>query len=258
MVASRHPDGLLLRADAELSLRARDLDADDDAVDVPALEPLPVEVLPVELSQVSAGFGSHVLFQNLDLRVRPGDWVSVRGPSGSGKSTLMSLVSGLVDPLGGVIRVAGQAWTDRARSERAALRRRWLAAMPQQPSLLERMSVAENLTMTAAVRGGPSSPELASATLERLGLAELADQPASQLSGGERQRLSLARLLVSSAPTLVLDEPTSQQDEASARRVVEALQRETAAGRCLLVASHDERCFAAATVTVELGGHRAA
>jgi ABC-type lipoprotein export system ATPase subunit len=89
--------------------------------------------------------------------------------------------------------------------------------------------------------------------LGRLGLTDLRRQPASQLSGGERQRLCLARLLVTSAPTLILDEPTSQQDEASARRVVEALQAETEAGRAVVVASHDERCFQAATVTLELG-----
>lgn len=253
VVARPHPEGLLLRAGR--SSRAAPGPADRSAP-TPAVTDLPGGVMAAELSGVSAGFAGRTLFSELNLQVRPGDWVSVRGPSGSGKSTLLSLLSGLGDPLTGEVRVAGQAWTGRSRSERAELRRRWLAALPQQASLLERMSVEENLAMTTAVRGDATSPDRRSEVLHRLGLTGLRQQPASHLSGGERQRLCLARLLVTHAPTLILDEPTSQQDEASAERVVRALQAEIRAGRAVVVASHDERCFAAATVSLELGAGR--
>lgn len=250
VVARPHPEGLLLRAGRLIST-PRGATTPADAL--PPVTQLPAGAMSAELSAVTAGFGGRTLFDDLDLGVRPGDWVSVRGPSGSGKSTLLSLLCGLSDPLAGAVRIAGQDWAGRSRSERAELRRQWLAALPQQASLLERMTVVENLELTTAVRGVPTTPEGRAEVLDRLGLADLRDQPASQLSGGERQRLCLARLLVTSAPMLILDEPTSQQDEASARRVVQALRAETQAGRALVVASHDERCFQAATVTVELG-----
>ena len=72
------------------------------------------------------------------------------------------------------------------------------------------------------------------------------------LSGGERQRAALARALISSAPLLLLDEPTSQQDESSVDRVVRVLGEEVAAGRSVLTASHDPRVVSAATIVLEL------
>jgi ABC-type transport system involved in cytochrome bd biosynthesis fused ATPase/permease subunit len=76
--------------------------------------------------------------------------------------------------------------------------------------------------------------------------------PAAVLSGGERQRAALARALVSPAPLLLLDEPTSQQDEVSAAQVAAALHAAVAQGRGLVVASHDPALLAPAGTTVSL------
>lgn len=250
VVASRHPAGLVLRTAAGSDSPSQ---TDADARRGPGIEEPPAGVPTTALVEVSTGFTGRMLFRDLGLEVRARDWVAVRGPSGSGKSTLLSLLAGLTDPDSGTVRVAGQAWAGRSRDQRAELRRRWVAAMPQQSTVAERMTVAENLALTAAVRGTPAPAEVSANVLDRLGLTELSGQPASKLSGGERQRLCLARLLMSSAPILILDEPTSQQDEASAVRIVRALHDEVSAGRAVLVASHDERCFDGATATIALG-----
>ena len=147
-------------------------------------------------------------------------------------------------------------WDGQSRGARAEHRRRWLALLPQRPAMLEALTVRENLQLTAGadprrhavVSGLRPLEELA----DRLALTRLLDQPVQLLSGGERQRAALARALISSAPLLLLDEPTSQQDESSVDRVVRVLEEETAAGRSVLTASHDPRVVSAATIVLEL------
>jgi ABC-type lipoprotein export system ATPase subunit len=212
------------------------------------------------LAGVSAGFGSRTLFAHLDLTVRAGSWAAVTGPSGSGKSTLLSLITGLLDPLGGTIDVGGVGWRALSRDARSELRREWVALVPQRPSLVEALTVRENLGLTAAIRHTSATPDDLEQLADRLGLFALLDQPVSVLSGGERQRTAIARCLVAQVPLLVLDEPTSQQDDESALRTIAALQDEVAAGGAVIAASHDTRLNAEATTSVDLsqGGPYAA
>jgi peptide/nickel transport system ATP-binding protein/energy-coupling factor transport system ATP-binding protein len=227
----------------------------------PAAKQLGSEPLLV-LNDLSAGFGDNVLFTGLDLELRPpapvweppaevpGSWIVVTGPSGSGKSTLLSVVSGLVDPLAGTVAVGGVGWQSLSRDARATHRRDWIALAPQRPGLVEALTVRENLALTAAIRQAASAdPE---AVAEQLGLVPLLNQPVSLLSGGERQRTSIARCLAAQVPLLVLDEPTSQQDDESAVRTVAALQQEVDAGRSVLVATHDARLIAHADTVIDL------
>ena len=183
---------------------------------------------------MSAGFGDRMLFTGLDLELASGHWVVVTGPSGSGKSTLLALVAGLLDPLAGVVCVAGADWRPMDRPARARHRGRWVALASQRAALVEPLTVAENLRLTAEIRGVP--PTGLESVIESMGLQRLAQQPVHSLSGGERQRVSLGRCLISDAPVLALDEPTSQQDDASADLVVAALKAETTRGRAVLVA----------------------
>ena len=206
------------------------------------------------LTGVAAGWGGRTLFADLDLALRPGTWTALRGPSGSGKSTLLTLVAGLTDPRPGAVAVGGTAWAGLDRSARAAHRRRWLAYGLQRANLVETMTVAENVALAAAFRGRTVDGDEVAALGARLGLTAQLGTPAGVLSGGERQRASLARVLVSGAPVLVLDEPTSQQDDVSAARVVAALEAATRAGAAVLVASHDAGVLDRADVLLVLDG----
>lgn len=195
----------------------------------------------VELSEVAAAYSGQSLFAGLSLLLHGGDWVVVTGDSGAGKSTLLSFVAGLLDPVAGTVRIAGTSWGDLDRPARAEVRREWVAVAPQRPSLVETLTVRENLVLTWAIRGNATAAEGIEPTAARLGLTALLDQVVDQLSGGERQRVGLARCLVADVAVLVLDEPTSQQDEASAAQVIAVLQAEADAGRAILAASHDPR-----------------
>jgi len=206
----------------------------------------------VTLAEVTAGWDGRTLFEGLNLILRPGSWTALRGPSGSGRSTLLGLVAGLGDPGGGRVEVGGTAWAGLDRTARAAHRRRWLAYGLQRSDLVETMTVAENIVLAAAFRGRTVGPDDVAELAGRLGLSAQLHIPAGVLSGGERQRTSLARVLVSEAPVLVLDEPTSQQDDDSAARVVAALDLASAAGATVLLASHDPSVLDRADATLVL------
>jgi len=256
--ARRTDSGLLLvaRAPAEVV-------SDRPSASLPAPARPAHEVL-ASVTGLTAGYGDRTVLDRLDLTLRTGTWTAITGPSGSGKSTLFSVLAGLLPSRSGMVTVGDGPWDGKSRGARAEHRRRWLGLLPQRPVLLEALTVRENLELTAGIHA-PADPTVdkpAASMLtvkelaDRLALTPLLDQPVQLLSGGELQRSALARALISSAPLLLLDEPTSQQDESSVDRVVRVLGEEVAAGRSVLTASHDARVVSAATIVLELGqGH---
>ena len=224
----------------------------------------PAYAVAASVTGLTAGYGERTLLDRLDLVLRAGTWTAITGPSGSGKSTLISVLAGLLPSRSGTVTVGDGSWDAQSRSARAEHRRRWLALLPQRPAMLGALTVRENLQLTAGIRrsagtlANPTGDQPAVLTsmveglADRLALTPLLDQPVQLLSGGERQRAALARAVVSAAPLLLLDEPTSQQDESSVDRVVRVLAEEVAAGRSILTATHDPRVISAATAAPEL------
>jgi energy-coupling factor transport system ATP-binding protein len=244
--ARRTDRGLLLvpRAPAEvvLDLPARSLPAPER----------PVSEVLARVTSMTAGYGDQTVLDRLDLTLQTSTWTAITGPSGSGKTTLISVLAGLMPSRSGTVTVGDAPWDGRSRDARAEHRRRWLGLLPQRPAMLEALTVRENLQLTAGIRGSAGGHPAVEELADRLALTPVLDQPVQLLSGGELQRAALARALFSSAPLLLLDEPTSQQDESSVERVVRVLAEETAAGRSVLTASHDPRVVSAATIVLEL------
>ena len=177
------------------------------------------------------------LLRGLDLRLRRGERLGLAGPSGCGKTTLVSLLLGLRAPSRGRICLNGRDLAELP----LGIRRRLLAWVGQEALLLD-ATVAENVALGVAVE-----PARLEAALRRAGAWELVGRmggPGSRvgergarLSGGERQRLSIARAFYRDAPLLLLDEPTSQLDAETERRVGEALEG-LLADRTALVVAH--------------------
>jgi ABC-type lipoprotein export system ATPase subunit len=128
---------------------------------------------------------------------------------------------------------------------------------PQTSAFADQQSVAANVDLVRALRSEAPRDD-AEGILRALGLGDLADRPTGALSGGERQRTAVARALVVDAELIVLDEPTSQLDRATARLISRAIRERARQGACVVCASHDEELLGVADQIVDLGAAAAA
>ena len=228
----------------------------DPAIDSPvtgAAEPGEPGAEPTaRLKGVRVAYGSRVVLDGYDLDVRPATLTVVRGRSGSGKSTILRVLLGLADPDEGQVLLGGVDLSGLDRTARADLRRVVVAVSGQGGALAEPLDVEENLALARTARGLPDDPDVVAGTIDALGLHPVRGRAVRLLSGGERQRVAVARSLVVGRPLVVLDEPTSQQDEAHAELVADVLAAAAAGGAALLCATHDPVLSAAAGEVITL------
>ncbi|MET4658479.1 putative ABC transport system ATP-binding protein [Streptomyces sp. PvP037] len=152
---------------------------------------------------------------HVSLDVPRGSVTAVVGPSGSGKSSLLAVAATLVTPDSGTVAVDGTPTTGLSRGELAALRRRSIGIVFQQPNLLPSLTAAEQLQVMAGIDGRSPGRARGRALelLDAVGLADQAGRRPHQLSGGQRQRVNIARALMNDPTVLLVDEPTSALDQ---------------------------------------------
>ncbi|MFD7402963.1 ATP-binding cassette domain-containing protein [Streptomyces sp. NPDC059866] len=175
-------------------------------------------------------FGEVHALRGLDLAVAQGTVCGLLGPNGAGKTTAVRLLTTLLRPDAGSARIAGH---DLLR-EPAAVRRR-IGLTGQYASVDGDLTGRENLRLFARLHRVRGSAERAGELLDRFGLTEAADRPASTYSGGMRRRLDLAASLVRRPDVLFLDEPTTGLDPASRNRIWDAVRELTADGTTVLL-----------------------
>ncbi len=195
------------------------------------------------------------VFEGIDLELRAGELVCVAGRSGSGKTTLLHIAAALIVPTSGVVRWRRVDPAELGDAERSALRREMLGIVFQEAGLIGTLTAAENVALPGLPAGlGRDARRRARELLELVGVAGRANHFPSQLSGGERQRVGIARALFADPPVLIVDEPTANLDRRTADAIIELLASIRAAGRGLLVASHDAHLIARADRVVALDG----
>lgn len=179
----------------------------------------------------------------VDLEVPEGVLWVLEGPSGSGKTTLLGLLGGMVAPTAGEVTVLGDDVTHLRDHHRTRLRRERIGFVFQDLSLIDGMTVLENVTLPLVPLGGarPDDRERARKLLERFGLKAQIEARAERLSGGQRQRAAIARALILSPRVLLLDEPTAHLDSENAREVVDLLSELRDEGTTIVAATHDPR-----------------
>ena len=168
-----------------------------------------------------------VVFDDLNLEVRKGEFVALVGESGTGKTTLLHLLAALDTPTRGEVYFMGRGLNEFRQEERAAYRNVQVGFVWQMHYLLPEFSALENVVIPQLIRGCElsSARERARELLGEVGLANAGARRVGELSGGEQQRVALARALANQPSLLLADEPTGSLDQRTAQRVIELLER---------------------------------
>lgn len=214
--------------------RSPTADANSDAVPM---------VARIEARSLGHGFpGGTRLFEGVSFRFTRGDIVAICGPSGSGKSTLLSILAGWEHPLEGTVNRNGITSTG------------WVF---QNPHGVAARTAQDHVAFPLLTKGHSRREAniQAQKVLGSFGLSDVAHQPFRELSGGEAQRLMLARAVCIAPDLLLVDEPTAQLDQTTARTVNSTLQRIADGGSIVLIATHDRGTRDACAYTIDLADH---
>ena len=198
----------------------------------------------IDISQLDFAYGEQLALKQIDLRVEPRTTVGLIGPNGAGKSTLIKLLLGLLKPTRGSIQIDGL-------SPAAAIARGSVVGyLPQNPQLASHIP----LTVRQAVRLGLAGKTgmfrshareelvFVDQLLDRIGIADQAEQSIGELSGGQIQRMLIARALAPRPKLLLLDEPTTGIDRLGQQRFIDLLNGlKSELGLTLVFVSHDLR-----------------
>jgi heme ABC exporter ATP-binding subunit CcmA len=187
----------------------------------------------VAVEGLAKRFGPVVALAGLDFSVPAGSVLAVLGPNGAGKSTLLRLLAGLARPSAGRVRIGPASDGDRRRM------RGRVGYVGHATFLYPHLTARENLLFAARLYGVPEPGRRADALLVEQGLEALAARPAGSLSRGQMQRLAIARGLVHDPPVVLLDEPFTGLDPSSADRLAARVRALAAAGRAVVLVTHD-------------------
>jgi ABC-type cobalamin/Fe3+-siderophores transport system ATPase subunit len=187
----------------------------------------------IEIKGLTVARGKRIVVDNFSATIAPASITAITGPNGCGKSTLAQAIAGDLKYQSGQITIAGRELQTITLEEQAELRsvveqnrNYWLSFTAR-----EVIAMGQNKANLARMEG----------VMQRLQIAEYADQSVTTLSGGQAQRIDLARALIRDTPIYIFDEPLSAQDSQSKVRVIEEFKAMRSAGKTLIVIAHSDR-----------------
>ena len=194
----------------------------------------------IDVKNLYKSFGDHLVLDDINEHIYPGEKVVIIGPSGSGKSTFLRCLNLLEVPSAGTITFDGTDITDpKVNLDRM---RRQMGMVFQHFNLFNNMTIRKNITL-APIRTKLMSKEeandVATQLLRRVGLEEKADAYPSQLSGGQKQRIAIVRALAMNPKLMLFDEPTSALDPEMVGEVLEVMKELASEGMTMVVVTHE-------------------
>ena len=199
-------------------------------------------MVSLQVQQVYFSYLDGLILHNINFSIKAGDMVGLLGPNGSGKTTLIKLVSGVIKPDQGEIKLDGYSLTQLSRKSIARI----VSVVPQQFNIPFAFTTTEvaMLGRTPFLRAFAEESEIdkqcVSNTLEWVGISKLKERRFDELSGGERQKVILAMALAQQPELLLLDEPTVHLDITHQVEILELVRRlNVEQGLTVMAAMHD-------------------
>jgi putative ABC transport system ATP-binding protein len=182
--------------------------------------------MTLRITHLAKRYGSTAVFQNVSLRVAPGEFVAIVGESGVGKSTLLNCMAGLDNWDAGQVALKGVDLGELTDDAKALLRRQHVGFVFQAFHVLPHLDVAQNVALPLLLLGAVDDGRVQT-MLQAVGLEGLGARLPQQLSGGQLQRVAIARALIHRPGLLLADEPTGNLDPTTAAKVMDALIAQT-------------------------------
>jgi len=191
--------------------------------------------LAIDVSNLHKKYGNHTALNSISFQVRPGICFGLLGPNGAGKSTTMKIISGILQPNSGALRVFG---IDAVKE--AAKVRNIIGYVPQGITLYEKLSAYDNLKFFGEMYGlrGSQLKERISTVLTQVGLLDRAKDAVGTFSGGMMRRVNIAAALLHRPKLLVLDEPTVGIDPQSRNHIFEMIRKLKQEGVSIIYSTH--------------------
>ncbi len=194
----------------------------------------------ISVKDLHKSFGGVTVLDGISTDIEKGDVVCIIGPSGSGKSTFLRCLNRLETPDSGKILLDGVDLTDpRTDLDRQRMK---MGMVFQQFNLFPHMTVLKNLTLAPMLlkkESQQTAEQRAMALLERVGLADRAQEYPSRLSGGQKQRIAIVRALCMEPEVLLFDEPTSALDPEMVGEVLDVMKELAQSGMTMVVVTHE-------------------
>jgi len=195
------------------------------------------------------------IFNNFNLEVEMGEFVSITGPSGSGKTTLLQIIAMIDNFDNGSYNLFGQDISDYNNVERCNMRLQNFGFIYQSFNLLEDFNALENVAMPLIIRGVEKSEsyKLASNMLKLFNLDHREGHYSNELSGGEQQRVAIARAVITKPKIIIADEPTGNLDKENSTQVLDFLFKSIEKDKItLIMATHNDEIASRAVKRVDL------
>ncbi len=197
--------------------------------------------------------------RDVNLKIEQGELIVIVGRSGTGKTTFLNLAAGLVRPTRGRVMVDNHDLAGMTDQEISSLRSQKIGFVFQFPSLLQSLTVKENVSLPASFSNGNGrkiAGERAEELLGSLGLASKLDVYPRQLSAGEQKRTIIARSLINQPKLVLADEPTSDLDNRTEKEVMEIFREVNLKGVTFLIVTHSLDLISFGTRAFEMDNGR--
>lgn len=212
------------------------------------------QVIDVHKDYILKGGVTVRALRGVSIDFPAGDFVAIMGASGSGKSTLLNLLGCLDRATKGQYILAGEDVSQLDDDDLSEIRSRYLGFVFQSYNLIAQLTVVENIELPLYYQGAVSRDartrclEMA----EMVGLSDRLDHRPYQLSGGQQQRVAIARALVNDPRIILADEPTGNLDSATGEEIIQILEALNAAGKTIIIVTHEAAIAARAHRTLRM------
>jgi len=213
----------------------------------------------IEVKDLSKHYksGTKVLkvLDGIDLKIHPGDFISLMGPSGSGKSTFLNIIGTMDAPNSGTIKIADTDVTRMSENQLAMFRLKHIGFVFQFHYLLPEFKIEENVAMPLMISGmnRHEAIEKARSMLDYLGMGERMHHFPAEISGGEKQRAVIGRALINEPDILLADEPTGNLDKETGERVLDLFKKiQKDLNQTFFLVTHNDRIATIAGINYKL------